>query len=488
MNKILFYNSLGENVLTLSQKYDETTDGEVTNINAFFACDDFSAELQTSTCEIEADLYQDFDFSNVESFKIFDKNNSLIGKFFPSNIENQRKNIYIIEGISSIGKLEEITITSFIARDEDTLTDVCQQLASRQNINFVIDETIKDDKIEIMLEDQEVPTAREVLQLIGLGNGYVISDFKTEGISIKPKKTKKEIIEKINFDNIRSDYLKENINQNIGTLGVERKYFDKEHGSSKNLYVDGYVKINNGKETFVTRFDDFILEQRYEIDGWIHEPNNSFKFTEKGEAIYIDRNQRGIILDDDNNIYSSDYTIYKINFDGTFSYRIDLEALQNTINKIKELKKKIDVLYTDENGEQYVLFGLSGDYRIGNYNTTTVGNIKLSNTAESNELSLYCAKDDIVSRLSKYYARKESINVRIKYDNFELGEIFKIYDIFKSKKYGILKELDLTFSYSNIFADCKLDILSDEEVQNIQTAKYGTAIYGVTRYGEEILN
>ena len=83
MNKILFYNSLGENVLTLSQKYDETTDGEVKNINAFFACDDFSAELQTSTCAIEADLYQDFDFSNVESFKIFDKNNSLIGKFFP---------------------------------------------------------------------------------------------------------------------------------------------------------------------------------------------------------------------------------------------------------------------------------------------------------------------------------------------------------------------------------------------------------------------
>ena len=476
MNKILFYNSLGENVLTLSQKYDETTDGEVKNINAFFACDDFSAELQTSTCEMEADLYQDFDFSNVESFKIFDKNNSLIGKFFPSNIENQRKNIYIIEGISSIGKAEEIKIINSYAENMP-LEQYLNEMFINSKLNFIIDEQIKNDIITVGFKDEDIATGRELLQKLAFGNGYVVSDFKIDGITIKPKTQTKRIYKTINFDNVFSDYSKENISQEIGIINVNQKRYMEGPSDTDRYESYGYVKVNNGNETFINIYDDFILNKQFAIEGIYEQPKNEFT-NNKDIKKYINS-----FYDIGQGHYASEYVTIKPYANGGFSYTFDLEKLQ----EVADLLISTDVIYEDESGEQYALFSVS--YKTINISVVNPkANIKLSDLEDSTQIILPIAKDDIVSRLSKYYARKESLNVKIKYDNFELGEIFKIYDIFKSKKYGILKELDLTFSYSNIFADCKLDILSDEEVQNIQTAKYGTAIYGVTRYGEEILN
>lgn len=529
MNKIVFFD--GENaVLFLGTKDYPSADGSVMGLNCFFAADDTGTELQTGTCEFEVQLNGgvDFTFSKNRKFKVYGPGDELFGTFFVSEAKKIRKSIYEISAVSSIGKLQDFKANSaFIVKFPYEQTNISSGRFPKDYAGMSLDDfvygVLKDTgityEIDAALENETINTAyitnggsarartlRELFQSLAFEKNYVISDFKSDGITIKPcaRGVTKLVSGKIDFDSIFEDYdVEDSGNQNIGVISLLKNVscipIDPDH-----MQLTGYAALNGYAETVVSPYDEnFVAGESYvNGDGIIKPPVNDYygdfngKFVVTGGLHYDDYTDSA-----GGNANTSDYVVFNVYSDGSVSYKIDEQKLQRFMSYVpfgERAKKTID-------GKDYVLISFSWirvtetqtetekivlkDGKIENENEIQSG---VNENGDESEIDLYFSDKDakmseaFYEKLNACRSRKLKVNAKLKYSGFSLGDIFSVYDIEDEPLYALLQKADMRFSASNIFADCEFTVLSEAEAAKITGIKYGGAKYGKVKYGQKI--
>ncbi len=516
MNIIKVYEPDGALKYTFYPKSNAEGNGNILEQHCFLSSDDTGAELEGGDCDFSVYSESALEIFRGYVIKYF-HGDTLMCVFFVDSVEKISETQYRVTGIDSIAKLSDACYYGVFVTDAPIEKYLSDNVSENIGIKYEIDSSLENfsitasypsgyneqnaSDITMTEQDKKAPTQqssmRDLFQQLAFGYGIRFETFKTDGIKISLAGSDYTVNHSYSESDVFAGATVAEKSSDIGIVNLYKQSLlrDNTSGSVKN--VRGYFKINGGQVTKIDPFTETpVLKMSYIADGLTKEYQNDLtgNVTPKsayGISSYITLVAGGNKTDifPDGNVRTSHYFTSVQNYDGSFSYQIDLEKLKEVTDYIQQ-GYSANPVYTDENGTQYALgnIGWRETFIPTNmegalpYTVSLEKSIIYDKNKSKNNVILPFYTEETPNRVDKYFSRTKQANFKVKYSGENLGEIVSL-TIENKTYYCSIKSMDFNFSYNNIFCDIVADVLSEEESSKVIIPnKYNSHKYGTSKY------
>lgn len=369
---------------------------------------------------------------------------------------------------------------------------------------------------------------RSLVQYAMESAGVTATTFKTTGIRYKSCELDKSEIRRYSEDEVFDGATaeKKDISYNNISLQGLKIVFDSTLASNSAPQVNGLIKVDgdtsgdlfsmtitpNTNVEFLSATNTFgdtyylTAKPYYSVSS----PYNGLKdyISVKGNLRLRDfqiRERFNYPTDDDvNDVYMSDFCSVFENYDGSVTFQWDMAAVRQYDSQYKKWYPEATGISLAENSMQYVdeetgdtymriafmwypLFTIEGASVSYPFSIYEYSKIKLYETAnETIVVNPFFQSDNIDTVIANSYKaidRDTTITFKVKYSGENMGDVISV-KIDDTTYIATIKQLDCSFSYSNVFCTITADVLSENELKDI-IARYGTATYGISMYSSK---
>lgn len=466
MNYIFVYDD-GKNLkYCFSSVESGEYDGTIKALNAFFACDDTGAELDSGVCEFTVKSATPIYIYQGDILKII-SGDRFIGKFSVINISRETENSWRIESVDDIGRTENETLAASFPGDETvSLGNYLSELFEMIGIDITIDTGVNDIKGKAVILGEQ--TYRELLQTISLSKGVFFSTLKQENLKVSLAPTRQVIKHSYYADDVFEQYEIKNKDSATGRIAV---FSDTPNTFSvgEDWDILGFVPLK--KRFYISQYDDPVIPVKPQLDGTTKNFYNKFYGTADENSFVWYASATNLTLWGGK---TSDYLTVKRTLDNRLLCEIDLEAFE-------QVASRGEGKYIDADGNVYALVAISVSKGTEYHNKIGYAFPDESKLA-TKELTLPFADSDTISRINDALSRKKTVEFKTVYTDEDLGEIISV-PFVSDKTYCMIKKIDMSLSANKIFATITADMLSESELDDIYEdgAEYG----GDTEYGDD---
>ena len=519
MNTIKVYKTDGTLKYTFlpSSASTQEADGHISSQSCYMASDDTGAELEGGSCDFEVLSKKVLEFSKGEKIKYY-SGGELFGVFFVETSERTAETKWHVTGIDSIAMLENACYYGVFVTDAPLEKYLSDNLRDNLNIPVTVDSALSDFKVTASYPSgyndtnsdvspgnaKTTPTQkssmRELFQMMAFGYGFRFDTLKNEGVKIIPDPITYNIEKIYTANDLYSDASVTEKSNDVGIINLYRQYLNVDPQTGAVKHVKGYFPINGGAKTKIDPFTASpALGREFEANGIKQQAENDLTGNvnpKKQVNSIITLFKDGIKTEifPDGKITTAHYFTAIQNFDGSFTYQIDLEKLaevESYFSTHYPSGSGAETTYTDESGVRYAL-GVIGWQEVFvpdsvegalPYTFEHKKTIIYDKNKAKNNIIIPFFSDDTANRVDVYFGRTKEVSFKVKYSGEKLGDIVSIPAIWGKSYYCAIKSMDFTFSASNIFCNIVADVLSPEEEKKIVLPSvYGTAKYGTAKY------
>lgn len=519
MNTIKVYKTDGTLKYTFlpSSASTQVADGHISSQSCYMASDDTGAELEGGSCDFEVLSQKVLEFSKGEKIKYY-SGGELFGVFFVETSERTAETRWHVTGIDSIAMLENACYYGVFVTDAPLEKYISDNLQDNLNIPVTVDSALSDFKVTASYpsgyndtnsdvspgNEKTTPTQkssmRELFQMMAFGYGFRFDTLKNEGVKIIPDPITYNVAKIYTVNDIYSDAAVTEKSNDVGIINLYRQYLNVDPQTGAVKHVKGYFPINGGAKTKIDPFTASpALSREFEANGIKQQAENDLTGNvnpkkQVDSIITLDTDGIGSDIFPDGKITTAHYFTAIQNYDGSFTYQIDLAKLaevEDYFSTNYPSQTIAETTYTDESGIKYALGNIG--WREVFVPTSVEGalpytfehkkTIIYDKNKAKNNVVLPFFSDDTANRVDVYFGRTKEVSFKVKYSGEKLGDIVSIPAIWGKSYYCAIKSMDFTFSASNVFCNIVADVLSpDEEKKIVLPNVYGSAKYGTAKY------